>query len=442
LLGKKIMTDIYLCVDPGGSQTKIIYQLGIDGKPKFIVMPPEIEQISKSKLESYQSSMGWIGNPSPRQQAWLEVNNGVFVVGAMASKFDPCDRLGEVKYENAIYKVLTAIGLIVAENQLANKKPLMLQLAILLPWNEYNDRKRFRTKLESLLLEYSFRGQTIKVKLKKTICRPEGGGLAAIRIRQKGIDWLQQQKLGVLMLGHRNVTALYFDGGELVSGDSPILGFSKMLDKVVDLTSGLERNKIADAIFAGLNALIVEDKNLSYEQRRVYKIAQKGCIGCYGYTVHPNWKELPSIQSLATAKDTFLRASEIADLANGIHSATEQYWLSLSKWLARTFPSDLDEVVISGGAARFLEPELEKYFNCEPVLKDVSERVGKRCIERIGYYSKHDEKRHFTPIVWSAEISEQVSKIFKLGKLTDLGVQFRLVDAYGLFDYMIAKDEK
>jgi hypothetical protein len=436
------MTDIYLCVDPGGSQTKIIYQLGIDGKPKFILMPPFVEQISKDKLDSYHSSMGWIGNPSPRQQAWLEVNNGVFVVGTFACSFDPCDRLGEVKYENAIYKVLTAIGLIVAENQLANKKPLVLQLAVLLPWNEYSDRKRFHNKLTSLVQEYSFRGQTIKIKLAKTICRPEGGGLAAIRIRQKGIDWLQQQKLGVLMLGHRNVTALYFEGGALTHGDSPLLGFSRMLDKVVDLTSGLDRNKVADAIFEGLNTLIAFDKNLSYEQRRVYKVTHQGSTRCYGYTVHPNWKELSSILKLATARDTFLRAGEIADLTSAINNATEQYWLSLSKWLDRTLNKDLDEIIISGGAARFLEPELEKYFNCKHILKDVTDVLDRRCIERTGSYTKHDEKRHFTPIVWSASIGEQVDKVFKLGKLSDTGMQFRLVDAYGLFDYMVAKDEK
>jgi hypothetical protein len=327
------MTDIYLCVDPGGSQTKIIYQLGINGKPKFILMPPFVEQISKTKFESYQSSMGWIGNPSPIQQAWLEVNNNVFVVGAFASKFDPCDRLGEVKYENAIYKVLTAVGLIVAEHKLVSKKPLILQLAVLLPWNEYSDRKRFQNRLTSLLQEYLFRNQTIKVKLARTVCRPEGGGLAAIRIRQKGSDWLQKRHLGVLMLGHRNVTALYLSGGGLTNGDSPLLGFSKMLDLVVELTSGLDRDRVADAIFSGLNNLIAFDKNLSYEKRRIYKVARSGCGRYYGYTVHPNWKELPSIQQLATARDAFLRASEISDLAKAIDHATEQYWEKLSSWL-------------------------------------------------------------------------------------------------------------
>src|SRR5579883_946748 len=226
------MADIYLSVDVGSSQTKIIYQLSGSTHPNYLLLPPTIEEITKSRLEEFMTRLGWIGSPSPEQQLWIEWNQRVVVLGEFASSFDPLDRIQELKYENALWKVLAAVGLIVELNQLnaSSKKLLKLELAILLPCNEYSDRRRFEEQLAVMLANFKVRKRVLKVKLIRCLCRPEGGGLAAVRIRQQGIDWLRQQQLGVLMFGHRNTTALYFDIGQLKLGDSPLLGFSNMLD--------------------------------------------------------------------------------------------------------------------------------------------------------------------------------------------------------------------
>ena len=57
-----------------------------------------------------------MSNPSPIRQAYLKVNQQTFVVGYFASKFDPEDRLQEIKYENALYKTLAAVG-VIAESE-------------------------------------------------------------------------------------------------------------------------------------------------------------------------------------------------------------------------------------------------------------------------------------------------------------------------------------
>jgi hypothetical protein len=133
------MTDIYLSLDVGGSQTKIIYQLAGSQKPNFLLMPPVLEEIASSKLNSYMTRLGWIGSPSPDQQLWVVWNSRVVVLGDFATNFDPQDRIRELKYENALWKVLAAIGLIVeiSKIKVSPKKPLKLELALLLPWNEY-----------------------------------------------------------------------------------------------------------------------------------------------------------------------------------------------------------------------------------------------------------------------------------------------------------------
>ena len=300
--------NIFLSVDVGGSQTKIIYQFPGWDKPLCLLMSPGVEQITKSDLKRYYDQSGWLGAPSSEQQAWVEWKGSIFVVGDFTSEFAPQDRIFERKYENALYKVLAAIGVILSKHNVKSKRrknadsqslKVNLYIGLLLPWNEYNDRKRFQEQLELMLRSLKFRGQSWNVNLCAFECRPEGGGLAAIRIKQKGLEWLQENKVVVLMFGHRNVTAIYFDGGAIKRGDSPLLGFSTFLDDVCKRVSGLERDKLAASIF----------ETIDYSEHHIY---HDEC------TVHPKWKESKAIAALATAKDETLRKLEKEDIVKAI----------------------------------------------------------------------------------------------------------------------------
>ena len=421
------MPKLFLCVDPGGSQTKIIYQLTRDKKPRYLLMPPEVEQIKQDNLNRYLEKESSMSNPSPIRQAYLEVKDRTFVVGYFASKFDPEDRLQEIKYENALYKTLAAVGVIVEQNNL-NSQKVSLQLAVLLPWNEYEDRKKFYDKLKGYLSDFDFRDVSYSVQLDKFICRPEGGGLAAIHTKKKGSQWQQDKKLGILMFGHRNITALYFEYGEL-TGDSPLIGFSKLIDNVIGRTSGLNRDRIASAIFKGLES----DQTDSYGSSDYAK-----------HTNYPDWNKLDAIYKLANAKDEDLQQQEIKDVCQAIEAATSEYWTTVSKWLTRVFPADLDSVVVSGGASRFLEPDLERYFNCEHKYDLEGGSYPRYIYKRIGEYRSDDPDKHFTPIVWGAGFVSEIEDILALSdkKAAEESLSYRLVDAYGLFDLLIAKNQK
>ena len=419
------MPKLFLCVDPGGSQTKIIYQLPRDKKPRYLLMPPEVEQIKQDNLNRYLEKESSMSNPSAIRQAYLEVKDRTFVVGYFASKFDPEDRLQEIKYENALYKTLAAVG-VIAESSKLNPKKISLQLAILLPWNEYEDREKFYNKLKEYLSNFVFRGLSYSVQLDKFICRPEGGGLAAIHTRKKGSDWQQDKKLGILMFGHRNITALCFEYGEL-TGDSPLIGFSRLIDNVISRTSGLDRGRIASAIFKGLESKRTESYSSSHSA---------------SHTFYPQWSSLDAIEKLANAKDRDLQQQEITDVCQAIEIATEEYWATVSKWLTRVFPIDLDSVVISGGASRFLEPDLEKHFNCEHAYKTESGYSSRYL--RTGEYRRLKYDRHFTPMVWGAGFTKEIEEILALDGLSEAenSLSYRLVDAYGLFDLLISKNQK
>ena len=423
------MADITLCVDVGGSLTKVIYQLSSGSQIDYLLIPPYIEEINQSELDGYRKNLGWAGEPHPKKKLWVCWNKRVVTLGDFATNFDKQDRLKELKYENALWKVLGIIGLILETNKIniPKNRTLKIDLAILLPRNEYSDRSRFQEQLTTMLAKFSVRNTTIKAKLNKYLCRPEGGGLAALQITCAGIPWLQKQQLGILMFGHRNVTALYFDEGELKLGDSPLLGFSLMLDMVIEAKSGLTREKLASSIYdARLCSL-----------KYIYGSNDWG----NARTLHPKWSDCHAITSLATASDPNLRASEIGSIANSIHDATVRYWHKLERWLDRTFLSALDTVVIGGGAAYHIQPELEDYFNCEPKIEKESYTTR---LNRTEEYKPRDYDYHFTPIIWGSGQSEHVSKVLNLNseQAERECLSARLIDCFGLFNYLAGKKNK
>lgn len=432
------MTDMYLCIDPGASQTKIVYQLAHESLPRFMLMPPDVEAVSKNTLNAYMELKGWVGRPSPSQQVWLQVGDEFFVVGEFASEFDPEDRLQELKYENALYKVLAAIAIIREKHTLNDKRKLSVKLAILLPANEYSDRQRVEDQLNLLLNEYKCKNIAIKVKLESFICRPEGSGLTLIAIDSKGLDWLQENKLGVLMFGHRNISAMYFKNGQLKTVESPLTGFSVFLDQIVNMKSGLERNQLASAIFDSLDT--AKNTIFAYYHDRELKPGQINC------TKHPSWYDFPAIQNLTQAKNPSLRQQELDSIVTAIEIVTIQYWSMVEKWLNRFFTESLDAVIVSGGAARFLQPEIETYFNCEPVHNcdsfnsfgqddDFFFRENRTCD-----YKALDNNCDYTPIIWGAGIQTKIDDLFDLGDNRE-SLNYRLVDAYGLFAYLLDKNK-
>ena len=236
------------------------------------------------------------------------------------------------------------------------------------------------------------------------------------------------------MLGHRNVSALYFEYGSMKTLDSPLIGFSSFLDSVVAMTSGLERDSLADAIFAAIDA--AGSSINDYRYRNSYN--REGRIN---YTKHPSWGNYHSIKNLATAKDPTLRKQEIEAIVSAIESATEQYWSKLNKWLGKIFPEDLDLAIVSGGASRFLEPEIEQYFNCQPIRRSSSDSDASyydRCFD-TNEYEDLNPNYHLTPVVWGGGLQKRVEATFNLTD-TSRSSSYRLIDAYGLFDYLLGKN--
>ncbi len=406
------MTSIYLSVDTGYSDTKVAYRLEGEDRCRYFLMSPKVAKVTQAKLNDYRERKGWLGSPAPERQSWLELDEQeIIAVGSMAKEFDSIysrAKPEKPKYESALYKVLAAIGVVVQKHQLSSRKKIKLYLAVLLPCNEYGSRFLFQERLLSICSSYKFRGQTIKVKC-ELVCRPEGGGLALARLNLKSEEWFARQRLGVLMLGSRNLTGLYFEYGELKVAESPLMGFSYLVKDIIKQTSGLTPEGLTGAIFQGLRKV-----------RRKYA-DRNGCQKI------PVWAELEEIQNLATAFEPSLRSEEAIYIANVIEKVAQDWSEKIEHWLSEVFPTNLTEISISGGSLPFFAPMLEQYFNCS-IYSEQPKAL--------------EAENQFVSIYLGAGIVPQVEKTLQLNTTfaVEQALSSRLIDCYAVLAHLIAEN--
>lgn len=405
------MTKIYLSADTGYSGTKATYWLEEGHQYDYFLMSSKIASVTPKKLKEYQENKGWLGCPTPERQSWLEWDEKIAIVGSLAEQFDPIDCREEPKYSTALYKVLAAIGVIVQKHGLSTRKKIRVKLAVLLPCDEYSDRERFQKILSKVSSNYKYRGQTIKVKIEEFVCRPEGGGLAMARMGLKGGEWFNRQRLGIWMLGSRNFTALYFEHGELKVSDSPLMGFSYLVNEIVEKTSRLSPQKLNEAIFLALE-----------EERR-----NNGST--YDYVTRPMWSQSEGIKSLATARDLSLWQEEVNDIARVVENVGREWEEKVEKWLKKVFPPNLTEISISGGPVPFFAPLIEQYFNCS---------IYSEQPKRLKYGT------NFVPIELGAGITPKVKAKLSLNTLNtrEQALAFRLIDCFAVLDNLVDIDEE
>lgn len=317
--------DLLLTIDPGSSLTKMIYRIlgEISFKAELFCMEPELIAVTKESIDSYES--GRINSPSPENEAWVQFENEYYAVGFLARKhFQACVKLSELKYENAIPKVLAAVGAIAEREGLGTN--CVLGLALLLPYGEWEDRERLERALATVLSNFSFRGKQMSVRLGCFECMPEGGGLVLTRSKKLGADF-NSMAIAVVMFGYRDISVVLFERG-LSSGETASLGLSWMVERVKRLTSG---QKDAQALLEAIHSS--------------------------GATIKSKY-----FKPLARSKKADFRMDEVSQITEAVTMARKEYWSKVSDWLSSLIPDTVDSVIIGGGTAEYLSAELKTFF--------------------------------------------------------------------------------
>jgi hypothetical protein len=372
------MADLTLTFDPGSSLTKVIYHLNKNSQPQLLVMEPEVIELSLQSIQMHIKTKGKISDIQPEDDAWVQCRSSqqCQVVGFLARQFLADVPMHELKYEKALFKVLAAVGAIAQKTNLPTQ--FSVAISALLPYNEYQNSDRFQQLLTQKLKNYKFRGQRLQVKLELFECRPEGGGLAMARVSDNGASWFQCQTLAVLMFGHRNTSLLLFERGKLAVGNTTDLGFYQLIEKVISRTSGQNKNALTHAIYS-----IGADINVN--NSLIHSLVKT---------------RLPSEQK-----------REREQIVQAILTAREEYWSRLQEWLVSILPP-VSEVILSGGAALYLQDELQEYFD-------------------------------YTSIYWGVDLQRHLQELLNLDYRSHLPnteeLSFRLIDAFGMYREFVAQ---
>lgn len=349
-------TKLEIAFDPGSSITKCVYQ--VNGEIHALLVEPEVIEVPVESIQQHTQA----GITTPSNDAWLKFrkrDDSCFLVGFLAQQFEASLKLKQLKYEDAVIKLLTVIGIVVQQEQLDGDS-LKVSVAALLPLSEFADRERFEKQLSQRMRSFYFRDVHIQAELSDLLVTPEGSGFAFNLLRQHGKEWfVSREAVCCLMLGHRNSSLLVFNHGQIDMGASSTtdLGFVRLVDKVIERTSGQDRRSLTRTLYE------IED-DLSPENQ--------------------------ILRSLARSKRSKNIDQEISGISSAIHVARQEYWRLLKDWFEESLPTRIDKVCIGGGTSYYLRHQLNEFLGwtdpawVEPsdLIADISEKFEDPSLKR------------------------------------------------------------
>lgn len=320
---------INVVLDPGTSCTKVIFNQGKRGKPKYLVDSSVVYSVDFAP-EPYQTYVK------------LPDNEQYYLVGMTAASSKHSASIKQLKSELLTIKVLGIIGQIAKSRSLSSTFDLNLNL--LLPISEIGDLDFIQTQLSLALEGFNYSGAEFQVNLKSLEIQPEGTGICSYFSSHIGFEEYDLQTIVYLMFGYRNTSLLLFENGKInfEKSLSTDLGFYNYLDLVAKYGSGLYREDIQQAIFT-------EAK---------YGVNNKCRQVITGFNSQIRVEDL--IHSLSLES----QARERESIDKAITRADAEYWQLLNNWLKGKLPplSKLDSVVYCGGSTSFIETPLKEFF--------------------------------------------------------------------------------
>ena len=326
-LNKQAYPQLTLTMDFGGSGTKGIVQIR-GGKPIVIWMEASVIEAPYTSL-AFQTRN--LGNAYPENTAWVGIGDDYRAVGYLArSIYSATPRLKPRKYELALYKILAAVWAIKQKFKLPDS--FDISLALLLPPGEFEDSALLKPMLKEALTEFDTPTKKINANLIGYECFPESGGIYAMYCKNTG-EAIRRKVIALVMLGYRNASVIISRRGILNRGKTTKLGMTKMVDLVIEGTSGLEAEELLEAIVTAGN---------DPKPQHFYHLC---------------------------SSDN-LRAAQIEKILSVVNSSRAEYAIALMSWLTEVLPSknELDEVIICGGTADYLREELDTVFPTTPIV--------------------------------------------------------------------------
>ena len=203
------MPTIHLAGDLGASASKFFYRV----QPGQTVPLWMASAVANGLTDAALPSLNAGGRP--HDSTWLRLKDEIVLVGESAKAFLETTSISANKAEKAAYKIVAALGVISELEQLPNQYQAFVWVP--LPLTEIRTREQIAYRLNDICEQgFICRGKQQQVKLILKFF-PEGFGLYLNRKQQ--LDSINcvitQRRTLILMMGHRNLSILCFEGGSL-----------------------------------------------------------------------------------------------------------------------------------------------------------------------------------------------------------------------------------
>ena len=318
--------------------------------------------------------LGGLTSQEPEDSAYVMLGNSAYAIGALAIAQKGDSGLALPKRDRAVYKILATLGVIAEKIQNGDASDdsnceFTAQIGLLLPLEEYwQDRKELKAQIQGAIADFSFRGKALFGQLERIEMQPEGAGLYLAKGLQlaRARAGIRDRTVVVLMFGHRNLSILTFEKGSTpqeTNSSSQGPGFVTYLKQCATELPG-----VAPDDPALLEAILRGDETFHIPGRR-----------------------------------------EALDLSKACAYAREFYLDRVNQFLVEWLPSAEVDVIVGGGAAYFIRPELEQFF---------------------------DQRGLSQQITWAEALRQEMTDVLRGKDRTaepDLITSVRWADVYGLF---------
>ncbi|WP_206818395.1 ParM/StbA family protein [Chroococcus sp. FPU101] len=317
-------------IDPGTSGTKAIVEYLKDEFPferveKYFLIEPSVRQLTEATYRHLLDGAGESVGLGSNLVSYLDPKDGnrvYFEVGETAVRLGLIT-VSDRKFEKLLAKVLVFLGYLV-RCELQTTEQVHVELGILLPFDEYEDRRLLAPWLKQILgtvedestVGFEFNGDRLtNIRLKTIEFKPEGYGIYQAH---------PSERVAVLVVGHSDSSWLYFNNGKLITERSRTFPGTGMHDFITTLQFPI-----------------------TYELKAAEFLAKAG-------------KNLnPDILCHLTQTKS---PSEIGLLQQAIKEAKHQYWVDRRSQFSSLDLSGLSCILTTGGTANFFSTELDGLF--------------------------------------------------------------------------------
>lgn len=217
------------------------------------------------------------------------------------------------KFESCVAKVLGLLGHLVRQ-ELKTSDSINLNLGILIPFSEFEDRKRLGPLLRQVISDFELNGVAIRnIQFAGLDFKPEGYGLFRAYESER-----------VLLVGHRDSTWLCFNSGKLSSTLSRTLPETGMHDFIRSIRFPI-----------------------------VNELQAAKALSLAGHKLKPK----PLIELTQTRS-----TAELEQLQQAIRQALSQYWVDRRSQFKLLNLGECQSVPVAGGTAHYFCSELTQLF--------------------------------------------------------------------------------